>query len=204
MTPSPTFEASAIQIAAKTAQDLQLVLGALPLEAAGPLVVWRIKSAESVRNKLGRRHLRGRDSQFVNDYIGIRVIVGHPGQITPALHIVTAWLQSDDRFRILSLEDYFESPHPGDYRSVHLDLALVPNRVDGPLDRDAGVEIQITTYLQHYYSAVSHKLAYANGRFAPPDDGAAHLLASVAAQLRLVDGLVASLFERKPSPADDV
>jgi ppGpp synthetase/RelA/SpoT-type nucleotidyltranferase len=180
--------------------SLRAALRGLPQEGPSVTVESRIKSAESIRHKLERNKTRGADHlrPRVNDYLGFRVIIPHLGLLEHAVGVVERWVQDSGVFSLLLSSDYFSRPQDSLYRSVHMDLAFKPAE-HTVLDQSVGAEIQITTYLQHYHSALSHQVGYLSGKFEPPNKDVAMLLRRIAVDLSRIDEDVGKMFAKSRS-----
>ena len=91
-----------------------------PIEA----IKTRMKSPESIRNKLESRNLPMTIESIeknLNDVAGVRVICGFPGDI---YRLAEAFLSQDD-VELIERKDYIENPKRNGYRSLHL-IVTVP------------------------------------------------------------------------------
>jgi ppGpp synthetase/RelA/SpoT-type nucleotidyltranferase len=121
------------------------------------MIAWRIKSEDGIRAKEASAVRRGK-KPFVNDYIGLRVVAAHFGQIPQTLDEIRRWA---DEFRLeeQEVDDKYQRPGVGGYRAIHLDyLPIDPN--PWLLPKDASVEVQLTSWLQSVHGALSHRLVY--------------------------------------------
>lgn len=105
----------------------------------------RLKSFSSIQSKLGREHTR---LTQIRDIAGLRVIVGD-GRLRQNA-VVDAL---GDLFPDSKVTNRREDPRAG-YRAVHVTV-----RVDG-----RQIEIQVRTWLQHFYGEVMEKLGDLVGR----------------------------------------
>ncbi|KRR05583.1 hypothetical protein [Bradyrhizobium valentinum] len=167
----------------------------LAQEGVALIVQSRIKSPASVEHKLrNRRLMRGHPagdkspSEFVNDFLGIRVVLPHVGQLEKAAELLMEWIAQNKRLGLISAANYFGKPASELYRSYHLDLRF---DLDAELCDKVGAEIQVTTYLQNFFNEISHQLSYRQIADRP---GVASLLTRVASDLRHLDDDVAALF----------
>ena len=166
------------------------LLKGLPHQGIDSQVVWRIKSEASILRKIEHRKALGQSDDFINDLIGLRVIVSHSGLIKNAMECVRKWLLTETRYRLIGASDYFAHPRSPYYRSVHFDLLLaLPDR-EHP--GKIGVEIQVTTYMQNYLAAISHDLLYNAPR--AKHEALQVLLDEVLLHIEQVDAAVAKVF----------
>ena len=96
-----------------------------PIEA----IKTRMKSPESIRNKLESRNLPMTIESIeknLNDVAGVRVICGFPGDI---YRLAEAFLSQDD-VELIERKDYIENPKRNGYRSLHL---IVPPPIVPPI-----------------------------------------------------------------------
>lgn len=127
----------------------------------------RVKSWESIEEKLERKSLELTDIASLDDLVGIRLILLFRADLTA----VDALVQ--ETFDVLRSED--TSKRLGEaqfgYQSQHYILQLpkswfaIPTLAD--LDR-LKVELQVRTLAQHIWAAASHKLQYKHEDSVPP------------------------------------
>ncbi|ESY77461.1 hypothetical protein X739_33005 [Mesorhizobium sp. LNHC220B00] len=159
-------------------------------QGSDPLVQSRIKSPISIERKLGRK-LKQRDANvFVNDFLGIRIILFHIGQLENAVAAVTEWVEFDGRFEIADTADYFQHKASGHYRSFHLDLRF---KSEPELQNQVGLELQITTYLRNFQNTITHQLAY-HHNIDHPDIG--NILDRISYDIGRLDDEVSALFDK--------
>jgi ppGpp synthetase/RelA/SpoT-type nucleotidyltranferase len=123
------------------------------------VVVARVKSLEAIAEKMRRREISEADAiSQIGDFIGLRVLVLHVGYLASTLKAVETWA-ADILLKGISTEDRFTNPSLGGYRAVHLGFAL-PARNRWKLPEGARVEVQVTTWLQHFHGIISHTMFY--------------------------------------------
>jgi ppGpp synthetase/RelA/SpoT-type nucleotidyltranferase len=156
-------------------------------------ILWRIKSEDSIAAKQKRRL----DYVVINDFIGLKIVVLHIGLVGSARNTVRDW--GDLRGLILnSEENRFRQPGLAHYRGVHLDFNFQhPERLG--LTEICGIEVQITTYLQHFHSLASHALLYKQGGNAGSEHSALRVLTAMSDKLKDLDETMATLL--RPSAA---
>lgn len=165
----------------------------LPHQGVDNQVVWRIKSNPSILRKVANRRALGVPEIFINDLIGLRVIVSHAGMIKNTTECVNNWILREPNYCLMGIHDYFNHTRSPYYRSVHFDLLLaLPDH--GQPDK-VGMEIQVTTYMQNYLAAISHDLLYKAPRSKPEMDQG--LLDEIQRHIEQVDAIVASAFSKR-------
>lgn len=122
-------------------------------------VSFRIKSAESLRDKLARPDRSYRELWDVTDLLGLRVIVFFEDEVGRAADILESKLA-------LVLEHSVDKRRRADassfgYRSVHYVCRIdVETREELQLPEQARFEIQIRTMLEHAWAEIEHDLGY--------------------------------------------
>ena len=79
----------------------------------------RLKSAESLANKLRRKNLPLSIEAIennINDVAGIRIICSFPEDI----YMLSDCLLQQDDIKLIEKRDYIKNPKPSGYRSLHL------------------------------------------------------------------------------------
>lgn len=117
----------------------------------------RIKSPESILEKVQRKHFRFDLKTLpdeMHDIAGIRVIVRFEDDILA----MESRLEKQPDIQILRRKDYITHPKPNGYRSLHLILSV-------PVYLDAGVEpvkveVQIRTIAMNFWASLEHELSY--------------------------------------------
>jgi putative GTP pyrophosphokinase len=117
----------------------------------------RIKSAESMKEKLVRRNLPVTVESAINkihDAAGIRVICTFLDDI----YWVVNMLKNQQDIKIISEKDYIHSPKPNGYRSYHIILQV-------PLHLEYGIqmifcEVQIRTIAMDCWASLEHRMKY--------------------------------------------
>lgn len=169
----------------------------LPRQGPETRIEWRIKSAESIAAKIERRRDAGRKTGYVNDLLGFRIIVSHVGLVETAARCVHRWIDRGGTFRIVDSQDYFRHPVSDIYRSYHFDTVLSDRRYSN-ISELAGVEFQITTYLQNFMALISHDLVYADHKPNPETMAAYMLLKRAVRDIGQVDDNVAEAYGAFP------
>lgn len=120
-------------------------------------VIWRIKSDENIQNKIAHLVARG-ETPFINDYIGFRVTVSHVGKVPRALDAIRRWA-IEFQLTEQDADDKYQHPGFAGYRAIHLHY-LCADHSPWLLPKSATVEVQLTSWLQNFHAALSHRVAY--------------------------------------------
>lgn len=137
----------------------QVALG-VPLEG-------RVKTWESIQEKLERKSLEPETASDLDDLVGVRVILLFRSDLRTVIDMLKK------TFDVLSVED--TSDRLGEsqfgYQSQHLVLRLPSAWSEIPSLSDLcnlKAEIQVRTVAQHIWAAASHKLQYKQEEYVPP------------------------------------
>jgi ppGpp synthetase/RelA/SpoT-type nucleotidyltranferase len=138
----------------------RLAAGLREVLADGPVVPqhglsYRVKLDSAITRKTERKNLSSwRD---LNDLIGLRVVVRSMDAVPHARAAVLRWAQAS-QLTVTVEDDRFTAPGLGGYRALHLDLLGSAPDLDG--GQPLGIEVQITTWLQHFHGMLSHDTYY--------------------------------------------
>lgn len=124
----------------------------------------RIKSPESIREKLQRRNLPmniGSIESELTDIAGIRVICS----FTDDIYMLADCLLQQDDVKLVMRKDYIKNPKENGYRSLHL-VVEVPIFLQNE-KRLMKVEVQLRTIAMEFWANLEHKLRYKKNL---PDD----------------------------------
>ena len=146
----------------------------------------RIKSAESMRQKLKRRGLpvTARSAlEQVWDAAGVRLVCPFVQDIYDTARLVRAI----PGVKILQEKDYIHAPKPNGYRSYHM-VVTVPIYLNGEMV-ETKVEIQIRTVAMDFWASLEHKIYY---KF--EGDGPENLQQELKACADMVDMLDAKMY----------
>ena len=117
----------------------------------------RLKSPESIRNKLESRGLPltfESIEENLNDVAGVRVICGFPGDI---YRLAEAFLSQDD-VTLIQRKDYIIDPKRNGYRSLHL-IVTVPIYLHDE-KKLMRVEVQFRTIAMDWWASLEHQIRY--------------------------------------------
>lgn len=162
----------------------------LPHQGIENQVACRIKSEASIQSKIQRRKELGRPDDFINDLLGIRVIVSHSGLIEDAVDCVKSWLTNDPRYHLIGMHNFFKFPRSPYYRAIHFD-ALIALTSFGESHK-IGMEIQVTTYMHNYLAAISHDMDYKGLKSNPQNDKI--FLSEILRNIENIDTYVSKVF----------
>lgn len=126
----------------------------------------RIKSQESIINKMERRGLPFTISSMVNnifDIAGIRVICPF---ITDVYQIARMLLTQTD-VELVQMKDYIKDPKENGYRSLHLIVKIDVFFSDAM--HQVPVEIQLRTIAMNFWASTEHQLRYKKDKAFTPE-----------------------------------
>lgn len=120
------------------------------------IIKTRIKSPESIQEKLERRSLPLTPSSLeqLHDIAGIRVICSFIDDI----YLLANCLLLQDDIRLIEQKDYIKNPKDNGYRSLHL-IIEVPIFLQNE-KRFMKVEVQLRTIAMEFWANLEHKLCY--------------------------------------------
>ena len=162
-----------------------------PIEA----IKTRMKSPESIRNKLESRNLPITIESIeknLNDVAGVRVICGFPGDI---YRLAEAFLSQDD-VELIERKDYIENPKRNGYRSLHL-IVTVPIYLHDK-KKLMRVEVQFRTIAMDWWASLEHQIRYKKEVAVTKDD--AKELRDCAEQAALLDYRMEQLYKSIQGP----
>ena len=120
------------------------------------MIKTRIKSPESIREKLIRKNLPVESNSLakLDDIAGVRVICSFVDDI---YMLADCLLQQDD-IKLICKKDYIKEPKENGYRSLHL-------IVETPVFLESGkhlmrVEVQLRTIAMEFWANLEHRLRY--------------------------------------------
>ncbi|PZR17571.1 MAG: hypothetical protein DI536_04455 [Archangium gephyra] len=137
------------------------------------LVTWRLKSLDSLANKLARPDKTYRQLWDVTDLVGLRIATSFEDHVDKAAQLIERHLKIDFARSAARTK-------PAGYRSVHYICS-----VDGGPHDDFRIEIQIRTALQHAWAEVEHDLGYKATDDVP--EAIRHRFTRVAGLLEIAD-----------------
>jgi len=122
---------------------------------------WRIKSDESMREKLSRKELEptARNAlRSVTDAIGLRIVCLFIDDVYENI----ALIKSLPGCTVIKEKDYIQDSKPNGYRSYHmiLDVETDAPDVDGNDPGHYFVEVQLRTIAMDTWAALEHELKY--------------------------------------------
>jgi putative GTP pyrophosphokinase len=118
----------------------------------------RVKSVESLVNKIRRKGIRARSfdeiRKEIKDIAGVRITCSFLSDI----YKVSEMLSRQDDLTVLEVKDYIKNPKPNGYRSLHM-IVEVPVFMSDRCER-VNVEVQIRTIAQDFWASLEHKIFY--------------------------------------------
>lgn len=117
-------------------------------------VVFRTKSAESIKKKLIRKGLPVNIEtveERLHDLTGVRITCA----FVDDLYKVAERLEQNHHFTVIRVKDYIKEPKASGYQSLHM-ILLVP--VGG--DENIRVEVQLRTVGMNFWAKLDHQLSY--------------------------------------------
>lgn len=124
----------------------------------------RIKSPESILNKLMRKNLElSLDSIKTNikDIAGLRITCSFISDI----YRIFDMLKNQDDLRVLEIKDYIKNPKPNGYQSLHV-LLEVPVFMSDCREQVC-IEVQIRTVAMDFWASLEHKIFYKYNKEVP-------------------------------------
>jgi len=117
----------------------------------------RLKTPESIRNKLERRNLEiSLDSIVENifDVAGVRVVCSFVDDV----YVLAEFLRNQSDIKILEVKDYIKFPKDNGYRSLHI-IIETPIYLQNE-KKMMKVEIQLRTIAMEFWANLEHKMRY--------------------------------------------
>jgi len=121
-------------------------------------VTGRVKTQESIEEKIIRRHLdETRLSLDLQDIAGVRIMTKYVEDV----YTVVELLRSRTDFQILEERDYVTNAKPSGYRSYHIVIEYPVQMYSG--ERKVLAEIQVRTIAMNVWATIEHDLRYKHG-----------------------------------------
>lgn len=149
-------------------EDLSFSFERNPIET----IHTRLKSPESIMNKLIRRELPlsiESIEENIHDIAGVRVVCTFQSDIYT---LAESFLRQDD-VTLIARKDYFQNPKPNGYRSLHL-IVSVPIFLHNE-KKSMKVEVQLRTLAMDLWASTEHKIRYKKDNYISPADSQALL-----------------------------
>ncbi len=134
-------------------QEFSLQYDRNPIES----IKSRIKSPESLANKIIRKHLPltfKSVEENINDVAGIRIICSFPEDI----YMLAECIKKQDDIKVLKIKDYIKNPKENGYRGLHY-IVEIPIFLHDE-KKLMKVEIQFRTIAMDFWACLEHKLRY--------------------------------------------
>lgn len=121
-------------------------------------VTGRVKTQESIEEKIVRRHLDDtRLSLDLQDIAGVRIMTKYVEDV----YTVVELLRGRTDFQILEERDYVMNAKPSGYRSYHIVIEYPVQMYSG--ERKVLAEIQVRTIAMNVWATIEHDLRYKHG-----------------------------------------
>ncbi len=120
-------------------------------------VTWRIKSPESIANKLRRKNREiSLDCALrtLNDMAGIRVVC----PLQDDVYRMAKAIRKLPGLKVIKVKNYISHPKASGYRSIHVIVEALHN------EETVRVEIQVRSVAMNYWAILDHQLCYKNER----------------------------------------
>lgn len=117
----------------------------------------RVKSFESIREKLSRKNLPVTLSSIeenLSDVAGVRVICS----FTDDVYTLARALLNQDDIKLIEKKDYIKNPKPNGYRSLHLIVEIPIFLCDEK--KFIRVEVQLRTIAMELWANLEHRMRY--------------------------------------------
>lgn len=130
-------------------------------ESSIELVTGRVKSINSIQEKMKRRHITEENLENdMEDIAGLRIIC----QFIDDIYKVANILRNRNDIKILEERDYINNSKPSGYRSYHIVIEYPIQLLNS--EKKVLAEIQIRTMSMNFWSTIEHSLSYKyNGSF---------------------------------------
>lgn len=175
-------------------EQFSLVHDRNPIES----IKTRVKSLESITEKLNRRNLPFSTQSIeenLTDIAGIRIICSFREDI----YFLADCLLEQDDVTLVQRKDYIENPKENGYRSLHL-IVEVPIFLEHK--KMMKVEVQLRTIAMDFWASLEHKLKYKKDIVSDQLTDALKLCADESAALDLkMDRIRKEIEVLKTSPA---
>jgi ppGpp synthetase/RelA/SpoT-type nucleotidyltranferase len=152
--------AEALQLASLALRFAESLRTYLPPEATDPDhgLAWRVKDADAILRKLQRRHTNRESCAIaVNDLLGIRVLTTERASLPSVQDAILRWATTIG-LQLQKVQDASQTPDGSGYSAIHLDFQYCDLQLrEGS---KIGLEVQLTSWLQHLHGMLSHRLFY--------------------------------------------
>ncbi|MFD1206812.1 MULTISPECIES: GTP pyrophosphokinase family protein [Sporosarcina] len=117
----------------------------------------RVKSAESLMNKVQRKNLPLSlevIQESIKDIAGIRIICSFASDI----YRISEMIQAQSDIEVIEVKDYIQNPKPNGYQSLHIVMKIPVFMSDRTVK--VYVEMQIRTIAMDFWASLEHKIYY--------------------------------------------
>lgn len=160
------------------------------MEQENPInhVKTRIKSADSILDKLIRKNMNITKIEELSDIVGARIVVDFIDNI----YVVLDKIKSNKNIKIIEEKDYIKKPKSSGYRGYHI-IIEIPIYVEGN-GKNIKCEIQIRTLGIDTWASNEHKLNYKKEKV---DEESKKVLKETAKEIWDVDLKLNELYRKR-------
>lgn len=127
-------------------------------------VTGRVKSKDSIEEKIVRRHLEeSRLALDLQDIAGLRIMTKYVEDVYKVVEL----LRERTDFQILEERDYVMNAKPSGYRSYHIVIEYPVQMYSG--ENRVLAEIQVRTIAMNVWATIEHDLRYKHGEDLPEE-----------------------------------
>ncbi|MGX7051856.1 GTP pyrophosphokinase [Leuconostoc palmae] len=127
-------------------------------------VTGRVKSKDSIEEKIVRRHLEeSRLALDLQDIAGVRIMTKYVEDVYKVVEL----LRERTDFQILEERDYVMNAKPSGYRSYHIVIEYPVQMYSG--ENRVLAEIQVRTIAMNVWATIEHDLRYKHGEDLPEE-----------------------------------
>lgn len=117
-------------------------------------ITGRIKTPESIMEKLERMKMDVSQVRDLNDIAGIRITCRYIQDVYDIYNM----LQARKDIKIVQVKDYIKNPKPSGYRSLHIIAEYKAETIHG--QEKIKIEFQVRTLAMHLWASIEHSLKY--------------------------------------------
>ena len=124
-------------------------------------VTGRIKSVDSIKEKMVRRQLTEDRLDEMEDIAGVRIMC----QFVEDIYTIVGFIKSRNDMSIVYEKDYIKNFKDSGYRSYHVIIKYPISSIAG--SKEILCEIQIRTLAMNFWATIEHSLKYKYEHFIP-------------------------------------
>ena len=126
-------------------------------------VTGRVKSCQSIMDKIGPENINIQNLESLYDIAGIRILCKYVDDIA----VVAEMLRNRRDVDVIKEKDYVHNSKSSGYRSYHIMSNYLVETIDGV--KPVRIEFQIRTHAMHLWATVEHRLKYKYKGEIPPE-----------------------------------